>query len=323
MVRNHDIDNLRGLAMLGMMVLHACSYFLYNKTVWLVWNYLEWSVPVFLFCSFYITFGNNKKIDFKKRLKRLYVPYLVFLSVYFFLVFFFEKNRFNLPNILASLFLYGGMDFNWLVLLFIYFTLLVPVVRWLEKYKFLFYGFFSLSLISSIVLIFFSPLNYRLDMWLPWTVYIYFTYFFVKKENDKKFIGAIALVSILAFGGLYLLELKTNHNLSQYSNKYPPTLYHISFGIFSTIILYWLSKMKIFHVFNFHKILHFFSINSYSLFFIHILLIFLLTWTKAVKSMNVFSFFGVILGASVLLQIVLNNLQKLFRAHLPVKTLTD
>ncbi len=312
MDRNKDIDNLRGLAMLAMIVIHACSYFLKTTTTYIVWNYLQWAVPVFLFCSFYITFANDKKIDVMKRLKRLYFPYSIFLAVYFILVFFFEKSKFNLPNFFANVFLYGGLDFNWLVLLFFYFTILIPIIRKLEKNKVLFYGFFGLSFLSSIIFIFFSPFNYRFDMWLPWSTYIYFTYFFVKNEKNKKLINATAVVSFAVFLFLYWLETKINHNLSQYGNKYPPTLFHISFGIFSTVALYQMAKIKVFNFLRFDKILDFLSLNSYPLFFIHLLVIFVLTWTKIVQKMNVFTFFLAIFGISCAVVLLMNASRTVF-----------
>ncbi|MBD3840001.1 MAG: acyltransferase family protein, partial [Epsilonproteobacteria bacterium] len=122
MDRNKDIDNLRGLAMISMMVIHACSYFLKTKEVYLLWNYLQWAVPVFLFCSFYLSLKDKRPTNYLKRLKRLFIPYWIFLFVYFLLLYFFEKKNFSFQYLRANIFLYRGIDFNWLVLLFLYFT---------------------------------------------------------------------------------------------------------------------------------------------------------------------------------------------------------
>ena len=305
MARNKEIDNLRGLAMLAMIIIHATAYFLSNKAVYYLWDILEWAVPIFMFCSLYIFYKRPKKIDLKKRFSRLLIPYYIFLGAYFVLIYFFEKQKFNLGNISANVFLYGGLDFNWLVLLFLYLTLLMPLIFWLEKKKVWFYGFFSLSLISSIYFIFHN-FNYRLVMWLPWSLFIFFTIFFVKNENNKKIMSLTAFSSLALFFGLRLMEARMGHDLSQYANKYPPTLYHISFGIFSIIVIYYLSKMKVFSFLWIDKLLDFLSFNSYSLFFIHILVIFSLTWMKF-HFANWFTFFLAIFGLSSGIQILLNS----------------
>lgn len=297
MKRNKDIDNLRGLAMLAMIVIHAASYFLSNKVVYGMWDFLQWSVPIFLFCSIYIFYSRPKKIDIKKRLIRLLVPYYVFLFFYFSLLFFFEKNKFNLKYFIANLLLYGGVDFNWLVLLFIYITVLMPFLFWLEKRKLWFYGLFSLSLASSIYFIFPPAFNYRAVMWLPWSSFIFFTMFFVKNENNKKVMNFAAAIFLIVFLVLRQMEIKIGHNLSQYANKYPPTLLHISYGFFSIIVIYQLSKLKLFSFFGLDRLLNFLSVNSYVLYFIHILVIFVFTWTK-VHFTNWFIFFLAIFGLS-------------------------
>jgi len=291
MDRNKDIDNLRGLAMIAMMMIHACSYFIKTKGVFLLWNYLQWAVPVFLFCSFYITFANKKKIDVIKRLKRLYIPYFSFLIIYFFLVYFFQPSKLNIKNILANVFMYGGLDYNWLVLLFFYFTILIPVIKVLEKKKIIFYLIFLISVLSSIFFVFSSPFNYRAIMWLPWMTYIFFTYFFVKNESNKKIIIFTAIISFIVFLIINFIEIMIGKNTSQFANKYPPTILHLSFGIFSTIVLYQISKLGFFDNKLLKKILSFFSVNSYSLYFIHIIVILIFGWTGLIWRFNWFSFF--------------------------------
>ena len=120
----------------------------------------------------------------------------------------------------------------------------MPLISWLKKYKYFYYGFFFLSIISSVYFIF-SPINYRVIMWLHWSSLAFFTIFFLKNEKNWKKLFLTATVFIVIFFILRLVEIKIGHNLSQYANKYPPTLYHLSYGIFSTIVIFWLSK-KIF-----------------------------------------------------------------------------
>jgi len=63
MDRDKMIDNLRGMAMLAMIVIHSISYFFSDKLSFLIWDYSQWAVPVFFFCSFYLFFKSSKKIS--------------------------------------------------------------------------------------------------------------------------------------------------------------------------------------------------------------------------------------------------------------------
>ncbi len=324
MDRNKNIDNLRGLAMFSMMLIHACSYFLKDKTTLTIWDNLQWAVPVFLFCSFYLFFDRTKKFTntdwfplLKKRFTRLFIPYWIFLVVYFFLLFIFEKKNFNLNYLWANIFLYKGIDFNWLVLLFVYLIFLMPTVLILKKFKPLFYGFFAVSLFSSVYFIF-RPFNYRMIMWLPWSVYIFFTLFFLNNKNNKKIIFLTGAFSLLLSLTIRAVEIKIGHNLTQFANKYPPTLYHLSFGIFWITVLFSLSEKNVFSFLSFDRLLHFLSVNSYSLYFIHIVVMFTLNWLHWLP-VHWFWFFLEIIGLSSLVQLGLNNLQKLTASFIPVK----
>lgn len=316
MKRDKSIDNLRGLAMMAMMVIHAISYFFSDKLSFYIWDFSQLAVPVFLFCSFYLYFKNPKRIEkftffsyLKKRFSRLFIPYYIFLFFFYILLYWFDKKSFfNFNQLKASIFLYGGINFNWLVLLFSYLTFLMPFIFWLKQYKYLYYGFFLASITSSIYFIF-SPLNYRLVMWLSWSVLIFFTIFFIKNEKNWKKLSLTATVFIIIFFILRIIEIKIGHNLTQFENKYPPTLYHLSYGIFSIIFIFWLSKKNFFSFLNFDRLLHFLSVNSYSLFFIHILVMLSLNWLN-LKTNHWFTFFLMILSISSAIQLVLNRFKK-------------
>lgn len=314
MERDKTIDNLRGLAMFAMMVIHSISYFFSDRLSFYIWDYNQWAVPVFFFCSFYLYFKKLKKISFfsylKRRFLRMFIPYYIFLVFYYVLLYFFDKNKFfNLNYLNANIFLSGGLDFNWLVLTFTYFIFLMPLISWLKKYKYFYYGFFLFSITSSVYFIF-NPMNYRLTMWLSWSTLIFFSMFFIKNEKNWKKLFLTAALNIMVFFILRVFEIKIGHNLTQYSNKYPPTLYHLTYGIFSTIVIFWLSKKNLFSYFNFDKLLYFLSVNSYSLFFIHILVMYFLI-SLNLKTGHWFTFFLMILGVSSIVQLFLNQVKKL------------
>ncbi len=300
------IDNLRGISIIAMMIIHATAYFLKDKTAYFIWDNLEWAVPVFVFCSFYVLFEKNLEFKrdqliafYKKRLKRLILPYFLFLIIYFFLLYFFEQRKFNLNYFFANVFLYDGVDFNWLVLLFVYFTFLTPMFFYIFKNKLFKFFYFIFVILSSLIFIFYK-INYRLIMWLPWSFYLFLIPVFQKKDNKK--IVLITAVSLLIFLILRFFEIKIGHNLSQFSNKYPPTLYHLTFGSFWIGILYFIFNKKE------SKLLKFFSVNSYSLYFIHFLVLLTIIWLKIIPS-NWFLFFLEIFFGSIFIQMAINRLK--------------
>jgi surface polysaccharide O-acyltransferase-like enzyme len=315
MQRDKTIDTLRGLAMFSMMVIHACSYYFDNMITYFIWDNLQWAVPVFLFCSFYLFYTKTKEFPplklwpsyLKKRFTRLLIPYYVFLVALIALaVGFGMKSMTTSSYILANIFLYKGIDFNWLVLLFVYLIFLMPLILLLKKNKLLYYGYFALSLASSIYFIFY-PANYRAIMWLPWSVFAYFTVFFIDNVKNKRLMISVAILSAIVFFVTQVSERNMGHNLSQYANKYPPTIYHISFGIFWIIVLWGLAKKNFFSVLRFDRLLHFLSVNSYSLYFIHVLVMYTIDWLRVKPPTWPLFFLEIIVGSS-LIQLALNLL---------------
>lgn len=307
--------------MLAIIIIHATSYFLKDKIAFFVWDSLHWAVPVFLFCSFYLYYNKVKEFDkktvipyFKKRFNRLIIPYYVFLLAYFPLAYFLGKQKINLDIIIKNIFAIGGLDLNWLPLLFLYFSFLMPLLLILKKKKACFNVWGFLAIVSSIVFIFYK-IDYRLIMWLPWSLIIFFTIYFLQNREDQKKLNILAVLSLLIYGLAYLLEAKIGHTLTHYANKYPPTIYQLSYGVFWTILLYQLSKKNIFRFFNFDKFLNFFSINSYELFFIHILVIFVFSWLK-IRFFHWTIFFAVIMFLSIMIQLMINKMKKIFLHNL-------
>jgi peptidoglycan/LPS O-acetylase OafA/YrhL len=314
MNRDKNIDNLRGLAMFSMVVIHATAYFLKDSIAYFIWDFNQFSVPVFIFCSSYLFYSRLFKGDkkslvsyFKKRFSRLFIPYWIFLLFYFPVAYFLGGKKINPGTVSSNIFLTGGLDLNWLVLLFLYLAFLYPIIYYLKNKKIWFYFLAGLSFISSIFFIFFKT-NYRLIMWLPWSLVIFFSLFFIKNEKNQKKLFIVGSFSLLVFFIVRLIEVKIHHPLNHYDNKYPPTLYQLSYGVFWTVILYLFSVKKVFRFLYFDRLLHFLSINSYEIFFIHNLVIFVLVWIKT--RFNHWSvFFLTILLLSIIIQLIINRLK--------------
>lgn len=315
--RFEEIDILRGFSILIIILIHSCVSFLNNKLAFIIWDYSQFAVVVFIFCSAFIFFAREPHINlsnflkyFMRRLWRLLPTYYVFVAIYLFFSAVFDKQIITGKTILQNIFLFGGVDFNWLVLLFIYLTAIMPVVYFLyNKNRLLFYSSGLLTLISSILFIFYRPLNYRIIMWLPWSLILYFTLIILKNKDNKKFLFSLAVMCLVVFLSLKFTIIKG----TQFQNKYPPNLYHLSYGIFSLILLYFISGLKLFNTGLIKKFLYFLSLNSYTIFFTHIIIIFLITVPLKLK-LNWYSFFFAVLSLTILAQNIINFFIKIFNS---------
>lgn len=322
--RIEEIDMLRGLSMIVMIFLHTAAYFLSIPLIFLLWDYGEFAVPIFIFCSSYLFFVKKYNIStwkdllfyIKKRLSRLLVPYYLFAIVYIFLEILKEPSKITPVYIIQNILVTGGISINWLVLLFIFFTLLMPLIYYLfEHRKKLLYLYMLLSVISSFLLMLYRfPFDYRFIMWLPWSLLIVFTLLVAKNENKKWFFLSGFFFWLIVFFTLQYLQIFLHHSLTMYDNKYPPNLYHLSFGIISIIVLYCIAKRGVFSLPGIKKLFSFFSINSYSLFFIHWLVIYILTVFFHFK-FNPISFFITVLFLSLIIQIIINEAGRLIKNY--------
>ena len=151
--RNNTIDILRGIGLFCVIFIHALAYYLNDITAHVFWNYLQFAVQIFVFCSGYIFFVKylpqtnfNWLQYFIKRVKRLLIPYYIFLALFLPIVFFTEPKKFQIPYIIDNLLVKDGIDINWLILLFIQLTLVTIFLKYaINKKKLLFYLYTALS----------------------------------------------------------------------------------------------------------------------------------------------------------------------------------
>lgn len=314
--RNLSIDLMRGFSMFAMILIHTNAYFLHIPLAKTLWDYAQFAVPAFVFCSAYLFF--KKPFDFsrigehiKKRVLRLLLPYYTFLLFFFAWIWYAEPYKLTPGYILANLTTTGGIDINWLIFLFLTFTLTIPLILLLEKYyKTIFYILTTLSIGSAALLLVYRPeIPYRYTMWLPWLSIVIFTLFVAKYEDKKWFFPVIIPATFLVFILLRHLQSLLDHSLLQYDNKYPPNLYHLSYGFFSVSLLYFLCKKRIFGLPGIKQLFLFLSKHSYTIYFVHYLLLLMFT-TFTYKNDWKFSavnFFAVILTTTLITQVTLNK----------------
>lgn len=306
---------LRGTSIILMIMIHTNAYFLSQRIAYITLELSQFVVVFFIFCSAYLFFlkpfvltGESFISYVKKRVVRLVIPYYVFLVFYLAFSFIANSKKVTLPYVLNNIFLIGGIDFNWLVLLFIELALLFPLISHFEaRHPAIFYIYTFLSFVSSVVLLKYTPLPYyRFVMWLPWSLIPIFTLYFVRNVNTKWFLTTTLIISSILFAAAQFFLQASKHSLQMYNNKYPPNIYHLSYGIAFLVIFYLAAKKGLFSFSPIQKIIHFFSVNSYPIFFIHVLVIYVLTVFMKFHFTWI-SFFFVVTGITVAIQVVLNK----------------
>lgn len=303
--RFEHIDFLRSVAIVGVVAIHTLSYNLTNSINYQVWNYLNFVVVSFVFCSGYVLIAiysdrlNSLSAIFswyKKRLSHLLIPFYVYLLVHYMLWILFP-NFFsglglqkNAEFIFRSLTLTGGANLNWLTLLFLELTLLFPILVYISKSKLwtVYYAIISITVTIIITVLRFPYEYYRGIMWLPWsTILLISIFFFFKEETDsnvrahtKRYLFSGILAAII-FSTLVWSHFVFQKSFQLVDYKYPPDLYYLSYGFFvTTIILILGEELKIHHSHMVKMVIRYISKHSYSLFFIHfIMLDFVITIT--------------------------------------------
>lgn len=312
-----ELDDLRGISIIVMILIHTNAYLLGNKWAYNSREISQFAVVAFIFCSAYLSLLKPYPTLVElgsyiwKRAKRLLIPFYIFFTLYLGFMTLALNKKFSMSYIFKSYTLTGGIDFNWMVLLFVELMLVTPLIQYLyAKSKVGLYIYSFIALVSSIIFLKYTPLSYyRSIMWLPWSLVIVYTLYFDKLWNNKKLFFAITVLFGLIFiGSQQLILLPLRHSFSMYANKYPPNLYHISYSIFAVNIIYYLSRKQLFASSLVQGVINFFSVNSYTIFFIHILVI-EAVW-KWIHPTNWILFFLLVTYISALVQIGMNKLSE-------------
>ncbi len=307
--------------MIAIILIHTTYYFIgSSKIAAFIWNWAQFSVPVFIFCSAYLFFQKAKDLKlvslnyFKKRLIRLLKPYYIFLLFFLPVFYLVEPLRLSPKYLWQSLIVAGGVDINWLVLLFIQLTIVFPLIAiFYNKNKMLFWLYSLVAFLGSIAIIFYKiPLNYKWSMWFFYSLTAIFAFLFVLYENKKWFRNISIFGSLFVFVLLYIFLLGEGRDLLLRNNKYPPNLFFSSFGIFMISLLYFgfqkMSKNK-----YIDWIVSFFSIYSYPIYFIHYIILIGLTPFLDKFNWSFYSFSLAVLIPTILVQIGINKTASLLK----------
>ncbi len=331
--RFEHIDLLRAFAIVGMMAIHTLQYNLAGPLQYFFWNYLHFVEALFVFCSGYVlTAHYHDKFPhlmatfrwYAKRIKRLLVPFYIYLFSHFILWILFP-NFFSglgltksISFIWQSIFLVGGASANWLVLLFLELTILFPVFIRLVKNKKLLIIFLILALMETVFFTVHDFNNsYRYLMWIPWSMIYIFSVLVSQSEKVKviyKSYFSNGLIGLGIFFFLYAIWGETGKSLRLIDNKYPPNLFYLTFSFGMTSIAFVISNARLLLSKNLNKIWHYISRNSYQLFFVHFIVLDLVikTTTNHPFWSNVLMQLVLVLGGSILAIFMLQTIKQFY-----------
>ena len=319
--RNKVLDFLRGIAILVMIFLHSTSYYLSNLNAFFFWNWGNFVVQIIVFVSAYLVFSKIEsfaKISwssfFIKRLTRLLIPYYIFLAVLFVMLAVFIPTRLTVSYIFQSLLVIGGIDLGWLVLLFIYLTVVTPVMFYaLTRKPILFHVITMVTFLSAVILLFVRPaVHYKLTMWIPWLFMFNLAYYYFRLESKVKIKAALMLfvTGLITFIASFIVLNTYDLPIMLFKNKYPPNLFVISYGMIWIGFLYFIYNVYLIRKNYLNAVTTYFSRHSYSLYFIHSLVILALTVFNFHKIFSWPIFFIIVLGFSFIVQEVINRLTR-------------
>ncbi len=290
-IRFFHVDFLRAVGIIAVIAIHTYSYSITSPRDFFIWNYLHFIIVAFIFCSGYVLFGKftqpfseAKSLGkwYLKRIQRLLYPYYLYLIIHFSLFYFFPTYFSGLGMqksgsfIFQSLLLTGGINLNWLPLLFIELAILFPFLLSIMKNK----AAFTIYVLSAILItvgftVFSFPYGfYRWVMWIPWSLIFILAKYFVQNEKNgirlKPYI-AIASGSGALWGILYFVFIFSHKSLTLIDNKYPPNLFYILYELSVSFFLVPISIL--FNKSYLRAAVTFISKYSYGLFFIHFIIL--------------------------------------------------
>lgn len=258
--RDYNIDFMRFVGILCVILAHC-------GPPGILFQLRDFDVPLLIVTSAmtFSTFSSTKISSARhfiiKRLIRLILPCWLFLTVYFFIVYFLPpneeiKNPFTIYQILGSYSFFWGIGYVWILKVFAVMALLTPfLLKFRDKVKNNFLYFIYLTVFFS----FNEGLIYIIQNYIHNEEIIFFcnnvflfiipyavvyAYGLKLKELNTAFILILTFVSMVIFILLCMyMYLITGSITPTIDFKYPPQLYYISYALIGTNITYLLSKL--------------------------------------------------------------------------------
>ena len=283
--RINYIDFLKFIGLTGIIIAHVGS------PDWLM-MLRNFDVPLMVIVSSILASYSIKKNREDKqstinyyisRIKRLAFPTWIFL-IMFFIYKTIIKETMSIDYYISSFLLTKyGLGYIWIILIFLYSALLIPLFRrmgYKKRSSIIILGFYILYEILYYYNI--GTANKIRDTTfyyiIPYGLLTYLGFNIERISNKKKKI--YILINFIVFSlFVYYYYIKTGTFQSVQIAKYPPRLYYLSYGIFSSLLILYICQRHNLNIFN-NKIIIFISKHSLWIYLWHIFVLDIYKYTS-------------------------------------------
>jgi peptidoglycan/LPS O-acetylase OafA/YrhL len=278
--RINYIDFLKFIGLTGIIIAHIGS------PNWLL-MLRSFDVPLMVIISSILGEKSYRKYSGKRvfsakdyfisRIKRLVIPTWIFLTFYFLLMFLASGNHYSLKYYIASYCLTRyGIGYVWIILIYLYTALLLPVFSKLKLSKI---GMLIVVLVYCLyeVMYYFNigVNNLLVDTTLfyiiPYGLLAYLGYNYSHMSNKMKAIVAVISAILFVTFGVYYWRIYGSIQSVQIA-KYPPRIYYLSYGAAVSFFLLIICEKFTLKIFN-NRFIRYVSMHSMWIYLWHVLIL--------------------------------------------------
>jgi len=321
--RDSNLDILRGIGLLCVVLAHV-------EPPGVLFQLRNFDVPLMVLVSgAAFSLRSEESLNYgsyiRKRLRRLVLPTWVFLGFLFAITYMTfnllcKPYPFSAERILLSFALLGGIDYLWVVRVFVLVAIIAPVARWaiirvdnrLLFWILLMVVYFGYEVLtrssvfpnSGIAGVFVkNAIFYVLPYGVVAALGMRMRFWSVRSHFLLAFIFFVLFVSI----ALYLF-CTTNVIIRTQSYKYPPTIYYLSYALGVSLFLYGIVGSSTLSYTCLGRILQSIGRRTMWIYLWHIFVLYVLVWSGVrVNWVLRFCLVGGIAGAVVLLQEIISS----------------
>ncbi len=210
-----------------------------------------------------------------QRFKRLVIPTWLFLIIYFAKCIILSRSFQDISVYINSFLLTRyGIGYVWIILIYLYSALSIPIIYKFKKTKYEFIYVFIVYIVYELLYYYKLGIN---NPYIESTVYYIIPYVFVTYigysyysliKKQRYSIMIISLCCVLALGFYYFNRLGKVQDFG--IAKYPPRIYYISYGVLISYLLLELFRNYSFKIYN-CKLVKYISSHSLWIYLWHIL----------------------------------------------------
>ena len=305
------VDFLRVISLISIFMLHSSPSAAFNAL-------LQFCVPAMVFLSGICYHGRITDIKsyfsyVKKRFFKIALPTSFFalafgLFVDLFCLFTKRSILFSMADILTGIILYKGIGYVWIMRIFFFIALLIPVAQKINSINndFLFIGcclvlYFIYK--AALMLILPDTFVYEVFYYLFFETIPYFLIWMIGMRYSKmKIVGKVIVLVLCAAGLVFGLVMNNGNVQIIKETKYPPESAYIAYGLILTVVFYEVLKIITGRSVKpnlFNGIVCFISQKSNEIYLAHIPFVYFIFMIEMSRSLPFFFKFFFIFFASI------------------------